>query len=339
MKLTFKPKINEYSRKLAENNYNGQKAENRLINLGKTYKDKFRSNQNINEDNINTTYLNKENKNFNTIQTKNKKKNLTPLNNLNYIKRAKIKYELVKTEDKLSKKTKNNNKPKKLKHNLTPNKNLYEYLYLESKILKQKRDDAIQKNLEINCPFKPKLNDSFNKNIKNDNLNVFQRLYNAKNDNKKIATEVKLKRRIKLNTDDNTYDNSNIKPLKKYKNLKKYDNATNKTSDGDDNSYINSINKTINDDNIDKSYFNNENKKNYFKKSYITILKAKYIKCVELFNSLDSDKDGIISYKKVKLSNLDCEKLISLSPIFYEIQYKGLEIDFPKFCEKIKNLN
>ena len=53
MKLTFKPKINEYSRKLAENNYNGQKAENRLINLGKTYKDKFRSNQNINEDNIN----------------------------------------------------------------------------------------------------------------------------------------------------------------------------------------------------------------------------------------------------------------------------------------------
>ena len=339
MKLTFKPKINEYSRKLAENNYNGQKVENRLINFGKTYKDKYRRNQNISEGNINTSYLNKENKNFNNIQTKKKKKNLTPLNNLNYIKRAKIKYELVKTEDNLSKKAKNNNKPKKLKHNLTPNKNLYEYLYLESKILKQKRDVAIQKNLEINCPFKPKLNDSFNKNIKNDNLNVFQRLYNAKNDNKKIATEVKLKRRIKLNTDDNTYDNSNIKPLKKYKNLKKYDNATNKTSAGDDNSYINSINKTINDDNIDKSYFNNENKKNYFKKSYITILKAKYIKCVELFNSLDSDKDGIISYKKVKLSNLDCEKLISLSPIFYEIQYKGLEIDFPKFCEKIKNLN
>ena len=191
----------------------------------------------------------------------------------------------------------------------------------------------------MTCPFKPKLNDSFNKNIKYDNLNVFQRLYNTKKENKKIATEVKLKRRIKSNIDSNSYDNLNLKPLKKHKNLKTYDNINNRNSNDDDNSYINSINKTINNDAIDKSYFDNENKKNYFKKSYKTILNAKYIKYVELFNCLDSDKDGIISYKKIKLSNLDSEKLISLSPIFYEIQYKGLEIDFPKFCEKIQNLN
>ena len=57
------------------------------------------------------------------------------------------------------------------------------------------------------------------------------------------------------------------------------------------------------------------------------------------FNSLDSDKDGIISYKKIKLSNVDTEKLISLAPILYEIQYKGLELDFQAFYEKIKNLN
>ena len=331
LKLTFEPKINEYSRKLVGDNYNGLKIENRLINFGKYYDDKKKSKQNISEDNIN-----KEN-----IKTKTRKKNLTPVNNLNFINKPKIKYDMVKTEDNSRKKSKNKIKikPKKLKRNLTPDKSLYEYLYLESKILKQKRDDAIQKNLDLTCPFKPKLNDSFNKNIKSDNLNVFQRLYNTKTENKKMAKEVKLKRRIKSNIDENTYDHLNLKPFKKYKNKTIYDNINNRTTNDDDNSYINSINQTINNDNIDKSYFNNENKKNYFKKSYITILKAKYIKYVELFNSLDSDKDGIISYKKIKLSNLDSEKLITLSPIFYEIQYKGVEIDFPKFCEKIQNLN
>ena len=341
LKLTFKPKINEYSRKLVGDNYNGLKIENRLINFGKYYHDKKKSKQNISEDNINKENGNGGNKNLNDIKTKARKKNLTPVNNLNYINKPKLKYDFAKTEDNSRKKTKTKIKikSKKLKRNLTPDKNLYEYLYLESKILKQKREDAIQKNLDLTCPFKPKLNYSFNKNIKNDNLNVFQRLYNTKNENKKMATEVKLKRRIKSNIEENTYDNLDLKPFKKYKNKTVYDNINNRTTIDDDNSYINSINQTINNENNDKSCFNNENKKNYFKKSYITILKAKYIKCVELFNSLDSDKDGIISYKKIKLSNLDSEKLISLSPIFYEIQYKGVEIDFPKFCEKIQNLN
>ena len=136
--------------------------------------------------------------------------------------------------------------------------------------------------MDLTCPFKPKLNDSFNKNIKNDNINVFQRLYNAKNENRKIETEMKLKKKFNFYSDDNPNDYLSNKNYKKNYNIKTYNNK--RSSSKDDNSYINSINKTINNDNNDKTDFYNENKKNYFKKSYITILKAKYIKYFELFN-------------------------------------------------------
>ena len=339
LKYTFKPKINDYSRKLVENNYNGIKIENRLINYGKLYEERNKSKQKIINDENNKTEPNIENKNI-TILKKNKRiKNLTPINNLNYIKKSKVKLDFSKTEVNLKDKNKNKTKDKNLKRKLTPDKNLYEYLYLESKILQKKRDDAIQKNLDLTCPFKPKLNDSFNKNIQNNDTDVFQRLYNMKNENRKIATEAKLRRKFNYYSDENLCDYENKKNLKYRNNFKTYNNNENRTSSKNDNSYINSINKNINNDNIDKDDFNKENKKNYIKKSYITILKAKYIKYGELFNCLDSDKDGIISYKKIKLSALDSDKLISLTPLLYEIQYKGLEIDFPKFCEKIQNLN
>ena len=337
LKLTFKPKINDYSRKLVENNYNGIKIENRLINFGKIYENKNKSQQNIKNE-TNKIFTKKDVTNIEKQKNK-KRKNLTPINNLNYIKKSKIKLDLNKTEENSRDNNKIKTKENKSKRNLTPDNNLYEYLYLESKLLKQKRDDAIQKNLDLTCPFKPKLNDSFNKNIKNNEGDVFQRLYNIKYENRKLATEMKLKKKFNFYSDDNTPDFLYKKNIKKYNNIKTENNNSNRDSSKNDNSYINSINRIINEDNIDKDDFNKENKKNYIKKSYITILKAKYIKYFELFNSLDSDKDGIISYKKIKLSNVDTEKLISLSPILYEIQYKGLELDFQAFYEKIKNLN
>ena len=339
LKYTFKPKINDYSRKLVENNYNGIKIEIRLINYGKLYEERNKSKQKIINDENNKTEPNIENKNITILKKNKRKKNFTPINNLNYIKKSKVKLDFAKTEENLKDKNKNKTKDKNLKRKLTPDKNLYEYLYLESKILQKKRDDAIQKNLDLTCPFKPKLNDSFNKNIQNNDTDVFQRLYNMKNENRKIATEAKLRRKFNYYSDENLCDYENKKNLKYRNNYKTYNNNENRTSSKNDNSYINSINKNINNDNIDKDDFNKENKKNYIKKSYITILKAKYIKYGELFNCLDSDKDGIISYKKIKLSALDSDKLISLTPLLYEIQYKGLEIDFPKFCEKIQNLN
>ena len=347
LKLTFKPQINEYSRKLVENNYKGIKIENRLINYGKMYKERNKSKENIidknSNNNINKSYTTREN-NETKIKHKRIRTNITPDKNLNYltnINKNNIQKNKSKPKFISNDKNTNNNKMKhnKLKRNLTPDNSVYEQLYLESKILRKKRDDEIQKNLDLTCPFKPKLNDSYNKNIKMDNLNVFERLYDTKNENQRLKTEIKLRRKFMTNLENNYNDYNQIKkPIKTNNNLKTYIQKKRSTLN-EDNSYINSINNNINSDNIDKSEFNNENKKNYYKKSLITILKAKYIKYVELFNCLDSDKDGIISYKKIKLTNLDSDKLISLTPILYEIQYKGMKIDFPKFCEKIKNLN
>ena len=83
--LTFKPKINDYSRKLVENNYNSIRVENRLINYGKLYEEKNKSKrQIINEDN-NKTEENKEIKKININKKNKRKKALTPINNLNYV--------------------------------------------------------------------------------------------------------------------------------------------------------------------------------------------------------------------------------------------------------------
>ena len=74
MTLTFKPKINDYSRKLVENNYNGIKVENRLMNYGKLYEEKNKSKRKIiNEDN-NKTEENKEIKKLISLKRKKEKK-------------------------------------------------------------------------------------------------------------------------------------------------------------------------------------------------------------------------------------------------------------------------
>ena len=92
MKLTFKPKINDYSRKLVEKNYNGIKIENRLINFGKIYENKNKSQQNIKNE-TNKIFTKKDVTNIEKQKNK-KRKNLTPINNLNYIKKSKIKLDL-----------------------------------------------------------------------------------------------------------------------------------------------------------------------------------------------------------------------------------------------------
>ena len=68
------------------------------------------------------------------------------------------------------------------------------------------------------------------------------------------------------------------------------------------------------------------------------IMEAKKLKYIELFNNLDSDKDGYISNKKIKLSFLDNKKLVALTPIFKELQYDGVQMDLDIFCQKVENI-
>jgi len=54
-----------------------------------------------------------------------------------------------------------------------------------------------------------------------------------------------------------------------------------------------------------------------------SVLKMKIEKYKEIFDLLDSDKDGFISSRNIKLSNLDVDMLKTLTPMLEELQKSG----------------
>ena len=62
------------------------------------------------------------------------------------------------------------------------------------------------------------------------------------------------------------------------------------------------------------------------------VIKMKIDKYKEIFDLLDHDKDGFISAKSIKLSNLHTDLLETLTPLLEEIQTKNLSLNFKDFC-------
>ncbi len=79
---------------------------------------------------------------------------------------------------------------------------------------------------------------------------------------------------------------------------------------------------------------NLQKKKHWLEKSMKSVLKMKIEKYKQIFDLLDSDKDGFISFKNIKLSEVNAEVLEALTPLFDELQKKGNYIDFKQFCIK-----
>ena len=208
---------------------------------------------------------------------------------------------------------------------LTPDKNLYDYLYIEGKLLKEKRDLERMKFLEKQYPFKPKLSKSTDKtkNPRISKRNVFDRLYTVQN----------LRERNNKTPDKNLKDSKNGQLLFKPK-------ITRGPLNPNQREYF--YDNEINYENKKKEELENQKKEEirnkYIKKMNKIITEAKKMKYIELFNNLDSDNDGIISYKKIKLSTLDNKKLIALTPILKELQYNGVEMDVNVFCQKVDNI-
>ncbi len=226
---------------------------------------------------------------------------------------------------------------------LTPDRNLYDYLYIEAKLLKEKRDIDIMKDMAKRCPFKPDLSKSMDKydkkykkkNKKEKRKNVFDRLYMAQ----------KMRKKICITPDSNKYKGkNNLKdfktgqqlfkpkitrgPLNPNRRDKLYENDESNNKNKEDNKLKEELRKKI----------EKEKRKNFVEKMNKIIMEAKKLKYVELFNNLDSDNDGLISNKKIKLSFLDNKKLIALTPIFKELQYDGVEMDLNIFCQKIDKI-
>lgn len=83
---------------------------------------------------------------------------------------------------------------------------------------------------------------------------------------------------------------------------------------------------------------NLEKKKQWLERSMKSVLKMKIDKYKEIFDLLDSDKDGYISFKNIKLSEVNSEILEALTPLFEELQKKSNYIDFKEFCIKADGL-
>ena len=80
-------------------------------------------------------------------------------------------------------------------------------------------------------------------------------------------------------------------------------------------------------------------KKNlYLKNSMEIILKKKTEIIKQIFNLLDSDNDGFISSEKIKLSNLNQQTLVLLTPLLEELQSNKDNMTFKEFYEKAEPL-
>ena len=359
LQLTFKPKINKHSLFLVEKNKNKEKIENKLLSkdnkiikklflskrkgsdeykyrpklnketeyLGKLKRKERENDLSDNKTLINPKYIEKSNQIVCKSEINSKEKNHKKNNDNNLNEDHKINNIILKNIFNLQNEGKKANK--KIK-NLTPNKKLYDFLYLEKKILEQKRKKEVKNILETNYPFKPKLNKSFNKKIKSRYNNI-----SKNNDYLKNLHQLKLTRNIKNELDNPLISKTYVKPY--FTKVEKKDHLR-YISEENDKSFSNILNESIKKSKLKENIFKNSNKKQYLKNSYNIILNVRKIKYKELFNTLDSDKDGFISSKKIKLSEIDNQKLISLTPILKKMQYQGLQMDLDMFVEEIEKI-
>ena len=335
-KNTFQPKIPESSKKLSiikkkkrleeialnisginSSNFKLDKEQNNDILINKTVNNEYNNYNNNNMININKNEL----KNSYSISiNKSNEFNKTKSNDFSRNNSEKTSFIF-------------HNKIKKIE--LNPEKNLYDYLYLESKIIKDKKDKKLDENMKKNYPFKPTISKKNNELIKNKNEtkeDFINRMAMNKNQYEEIQSLID-----KKNNKNNNKNHSQklFQPLitRGPKNPIQRQFSVNEKGD-----YEKKLNKENNE------LFNNEisntmTKKNlYLKNSMEIILKKKTEIIKQIFNLLDSDNDGFISSEKIKLSNLNQQTLVLLTPFLEELQSNKDNITFKEFYEKAEPL-
>ena len=80
------------------------------------------------------------------------------------------------------------------------------------------------------------------------------------------------------------------------------------------------------------------NKKEYLEQTLNMIIQSKLERYKKIFDSLDSDNDGFISSKNIRLSALDNDRLKSFTPILEELQKSDSKINFNQFCKQLDDL-
>ena len=338
-KNTFQPKIPESSKKLSiikkkkrleeialnisginSSNFKLDKEQNNDILINKTVNNEYNNYNNNNMININKNEL----KNSYSISiNKSNEFNKTKSNDFSRNNSEKTSFIF-------------HNKIKKIE--LNPEKNLYDYLYLESKIIKDKKDKKLDENMKKNYPFKPTISKKNNELIKNKNEtkeDFINRMAMNKNQYEEIQSLIDKKNNKNNKNNNKNHSQKLFQPLitRGPKNPIQRQFSVNEKGD-----YEKKLNKENNE------LFNNEisntmTKKNlYLKNSMEIILKKKTEIIKQIFNLLDSDNDGFISSEKIKLSNLNQQTLVLLTPFLEELQSNKDNITFKEFYEKAEPL-
>lgn len=225
--------------------------------------------------------------------------------------------------------TNHKNKKSKIKRNKS--EDVFNKLYKQKKIFDQKKETNINIYLKKNCPFKPNIT-KMAKNMKNDKYNDIIKKYNDKQQlkNKKILQE--RKNNIKKITSEINYENNskqniyipiNIKNRNKtFKNAIRCDLYNPKTEENSKNDFNEKYYKEIEE----------EKKKTFDKKAKIIMKKMKEHKFKNIFDSLDVNKKGFLSYANISFTNIEQNILDAISPVIGELyRNKNKRIYFNEF--------
>ena len=294
-KYNFKPKLCKGTLELTKNNYRKMKIEDRLIKLGKEREQKILRK-------ITEKKFDEENKNNNSLSLTNRK-----------------------------------NKKKYLTRNKSAD--VFNKLYKEKDILKKKAEHKEKIYLKKNFPFKPKITDMA-KNMKNDKYKEIINKYNEKQQKKKekILQKEEEEKFNNQKSKEKSKKFNNINNTKRPKNYflsKNIKNTKLRSKKPINNKLYNEYKEENSKNNFDEK-FNKEieekRKKNLDMKANDIMKKIKEYKFKEIFDLLDLNKEGFLSYANISFINIEPHILEALSPLIGEIyRNKNKKIFFKEF--------
>lgn len=213
---------------------------------------------------------------------------------------------------------------------MDPEKSIHDFLYIEAKVIEQKKQEKEKVHMDKKCPFKPTIPESSKKLVPRQETQgqFIKRLTNSKKEAEELI--VRQKRIV-----DSPIDFKTGKPLfKPTVGRGPKDPKTREVTTNLDSYWDNKILQFKTKVHEEEMLNNLEKKKLFLERSMKSILKMKIEKYKEIFDLLDSDKDGYISSRNIRLSSLDSEMLFALTPLLEEIQKKSLTLSFKDFCLK-----
>ena len=306
---TFTPQIDNFSRYIADN----MKSEriNKLMKVNDILVANNSKNKNKNNNSKNKKTINSKS------QSRNKSKDEINTfvsfgdNSNNNISNIKYKESYLLTDNNTS--------------IYDPSKNIFDCLYLESKLDKMKKENEINKQLKDRYTFRPNIS-NLAKELKKENKETQKQFVERLSSLPKIQ---------KKNLRRKENEKNSFRPKITRGPLNGNSREINENLNGFYDKRITIQKETLENDEIKN---NKEKKKYYMKKSSEVIMKMKHDKYKTLFELLDSDKDGLISYNKINLNDINNNILTLIKPILGELYETKKTFDLNTFCDKIQNL-